>query len=88
MFVYPDSTQFATKTVTQPCNCEFCPGHEKQIFDEDAYWYLDYEGNPVAYSEAMSMYAKSAFHTVASAQYHYRLVQEHARSRHLPKAKR
>jgi hypothetical protein len=48
------------------------PAHDEQVLDPDAYWNLDYQGNPAPVEEPMLWYAKVAFPSLTSAQHQFR----------------
>lgn len=60
-----------TKAVPVTVTCKECGDehqHIAQVFDEDAYWNLDWYGEPAPMTEPMNLYAKVWFPTIRQAQ--------------------
>jgi hypothetical protein len=62
---------YLTKIINTVVNCPECGDtheHQKVAFDDDAYWNLDWQGEPAVMDEPMNLYAKAWFPRLRDAQ--------------------
>jgi hypothetical protein len=62
------------------------PEHDERVLDEGAYWNLDFDGEPLAEGEPLTLlYARVAFPTLAAAQHQFRIERQAQAERSRPR---